>query len=45
VVVAQAIPLLEQWVDAPTADVAHRNQAFGRSSSSEQVLVLQNTFR
>lgn len=58
-VVAQAIPLLEQWVDAATADVArrnliqlqrfgrypHRNAACGRSSSSEEVLVLQNVSR
>ena len=33
-VVAQVIPLLEQWVDAATADVARRNliqlQRFGR---------------
>ena len=58
-VVVQAIPLLEQWVDAATADVArrnliqlqrfgrypHRNAALGRSSSSEEVLVLQHSFR
>ena len=58
-VVVQVIPLLEQWVDAATADVArrnliqlqrfgrypHRNAALGRSSSSEEVLVLQHSFR
>ena len=58
-VVAQVIPLLEQWVDAATADVArrnliqlqrfgrypHRNAALGRSSSSEEALVLQQLSR
>ena len=51
-VVAQAIPLLEHWVDSSTAAYLiqlqcfgrypHRNAALGRVSSSDEVLFLQH---